>query len=228
MTTGQAPQTPQRRGERQNNTLLELIDRILDKGIVIDAWVRVSLLGIELLTIEARVVVSSIETYLHYAEAIANTALSSVPPPQAVEPTHVAAVSGEQRQPQSDGQQMHMLPQTQAEQILQQSQGPQHQAGPAGQAVQTLDGLQQQLTQAIQPILAAQQQQILQAVQSQLDPVVELLRERVRQELEAALEPNRKAIEHELEQALEPIRATLHDELARALGPVGDQLQQHV
>ena len=46
------------------------VDRILDKGIVVDAWVRVSLVGIELLAIEARVVVASVETFLKYAEAV--------------------------------------------------------------------------------------------------------------------------------------------------------------
>jgi len=56
-----------------SSSLVEVIDRILDKGIVIDAWVRVSLVGIELLAIEARVVVASVETYLKYAEAIGLT-----------------------------------------------------------------------------------------------------------------------------------------------------------
>ncbi len=54
--------------------LAEVIDRILDKGLVLDAWVRVSLLGLEILTIEARVVIASVETYLKYAEAIGLTA----------------------------------------------------------------------------------------------------------------------------------------------------------
>ena len=57
-----------------SSSLVEVIDRILDKGIVIDAWVRVSLVGIELLTIEARVVVASVDTFLKYAEAIGLTA----------------------------------------------------------------------------------------------------------------------------------------------------------
>ncbi|NQT48148.1 MAG: gas vesicle structural protein GvpA [Chloroflexi bacterium] len=57
-----------------SDTLVEVIDRILDKGVVVDAWVRVSLVGIELLTIEARVVVASVETFLKYAEAIGLTA----------------------------------------------------------------------------------------------------------------------------------------------------------
>ena len=57
-----------------SSSLVEVLDRILDKGIVIDAWVRVSLVGIEILAIEARVVVASVETYLKYAEAIGLTA----------------------------------------------------------------------------------------------------------------------------------------------------------
>ena len=51
-------------------SLIDVLDRVLDKGIVIDAWVRVSLVGIDLITIEARVVVASIDTYLRYAEAV--------------------------------------------------------------------------------------------------------------------------------------------------------------
>jgi hypothetical protein len=54
--------------------LAEVIDRILDKGLVLDAWVRVSLVGLEILTVEARIVVASVETYLKYAEAIGLTA----------------------------------------------------------------------------------------------------------------------------------------------------------
>jgi hypothetical protein len=59
------------------STLVEVVDRILDKGVVVDAWVRVSLVGIELLAIEARVVVASVETYLKYAEAIGLTATAA-------------------------------------------------------------------------------------------------------------------------------------------------------
>jgi hypothetical protein len=62
-----------------SSSLAEVIDRILDKGIVIDAWVRVSLVGIELLSIEARVVIASVETYLKYAEAVGLTASADVP-----------------------------------------------------------------------------------------------------------------------------------------------------
>lgn len=50
--------------------LADVIDTILDKGLVVDAYVRVSLVGIELLTIDARVVVASVDTYLRFAEAV--------------------------------------------------------------------------------------------------------------------------------------------------------------
>jgi hypothetical protein len=51
-------------------SLIDVLDRVLDKGIVIDAWVRVSLVGIDLLTVEARIVVASIDTYIKYSEAV--------------------------------------------------------------------------------------------------------------------------------------------------------------
>jgi gas vesicle structural protein len=62
-----------------SSSLGEVVDRILDKGIVVDAFVRVSLVGIELLSIEARVVAASVETYLKYAEAIGLTATVAAP-----------------------------------------------------------------------------------------------------------------------------------------------------
>ena len=67
-------QTQQRRGggylERPAPSgLADVIEVILDKGIVIDAYVRVSLVGIELLTIDARIVIASVDTYLRFAEA---------------------------------------------------------------------------------------------------------------------------------------------------------------
>ncbi len=57
-----------------SSSLAEVVDRILDKGIVVDAWARVSLVGIEILAIEARVVVASVDTFLKYAEAVGLTA----------------------------------------------------------------------------------------------------------------------------------------------------------
>ncbi len=59
--------------------LLDVLDRVLDKGIVIDAWVRVSLVGIDLITVEARVVVASIDTYLKYSEAVSQVTPVSKP-----------------------------------------------------------------------------------------------------------------------------------------------------
>src|ERR687885_2564714 len=50
--------------------LADVVDLILDKGLVIDLYVRVSLVGIELLTIDARIVVASVDTYLRFAEAV--------------------------------------------------------------------------------------------------------------------------------------------------------------
>jgi hypothetical protein len=54
----------------QPSGLADVIDTILDKGMVIDAYVRVSLVGIEVLTVDARVVVASVDTYLRFAEAV--------------------------------------------------------------------------------------------------------------------------------------------------------------
>jgi len=59
------------------SSLIDVLDRVLDKGIVIDAWVRVSLIGIELLAVEARIVVASIDTCFAYETALAQPALRS-------------------------------------------------------------------------------------------------------------------------------------------------------
>src|ERR1700738_3114867 len=75
------PHTPPRQQKKRSHamaverspsgsSLIDGLDRVLDKGIVIDAWVRVSLVGIDLITVEARIVVASIETYLKYSEAV--------------------------------------------------------------------------------------------------------------------------------------------------------------
>ena len=58
--------------------LADVIEVILDKGLVIDAYVRVSLIGIELLTIDARVVIASVDTYLRFAEATNRLDLQAV------------------------------------------------------------------------------------------------------------------------------------------------------
>jgi hypothetical protein len=64
--------------------LADVIDTILDKGLVIDAYVRVSVIGIELITIDARIVIASVDTYLRFAEAVnrldlSETKLSGLP-----------------------------------------------------------------------------------------------------------------------------------------------------
>jgi hypothetical protein len=59
-----------REGDLGRGNLLDVLDRILDKGIVIDAWGRVSVAGIDLIGIDAWVVVASIQTYLNYAESL--------------------------------------------------------------------------------------------------------------------------------------------------------------
>ncbi|PYR94885.1 MAG: hypothetical protein DMF84_02480 [Acidobacteria bacterium] len=68
-------------------SLIDVLDRVLDKGIVIDAWVRVSLVGIDLITVEARIVVASIDTYLKYSEAVGSVAPISRPSPVAELPS---------------------------------------------------------------------------------------------------------------------------------------------
>jgi hypothetical protein len=68
-------QTQQRRSsggylERpQPSSLADVLDTILDKGLVIDAFIRISVVGIELITIDARIVIASVDTYLRFAEA---------------------------------------------------------------------------------------------------------------------------------------------------------------
>ena len=79
MTTAMQPQR-QSSGIAQRPSpsgLADLISTILDKGLVIDAYVRVALVGIELLTIDARIVVASVDTYLRFAEAVNRLELQS-------------------------------------------------------------------------------------------------------------------------------------------------------
>jgi gas vesicle structural protein len=76
------PSTLQRPGgayvqRSSSGGLYEVIDVILDKGLVIDVFLRVSLVGIELLTVDARIVIASVDTYLRFAEAVNRLELSS-------------------------------------------------------------------------------------------------------------------------------------------------------
>ena len=78
--------------------LVDVLDRVLDKGIVIDAWLRVSLVGVSLITVEARVVVASTETYLQHATIINHFALPPIrmsfpAPPSGRSPRYIARKS---------------------------------------------------------------------------------------------------------------------------------------
>jgi hypothetical protein len=73
------------RSSPSGGTLADILDRVLDKGIVIDAWAAVSLLGVEILTIQAKVVVASVETYLKYADAIAAVGTQPAEKPKPIE-----------------------------------------------------------------------------------------------------------------------------------------------
>src|SRR5215208_3045011 len=80
---GRAQQTLAPRGGVQkmggSSGLAEVLNVILEKGIVVDVWVRVSIIGIEILTVEVRAVIASVDTYLRYAEAIGLTSIAAAP-----------------------------------------------------------------------------------------------------------------------------------------------------
>lgn len=78
-------------------SLIDVLDRVLDKGIVIDAWVRVSLVGIDLITVEARVVVASIDTYIKFSEAVGHIAPVSRPAVEGSTPDELAAENAQLR-----------------------------------------------------------------------------------------------------------------------------------
>jgi hypothetical protein len=85
------------------SSLADVLDLILDKGLVVDAYVRVSVAGIELLTIDARVVVASVDTYLRFAEAVNRLDLAPT------EQSGIEALTGGGRQEdrQEDGEDEH-------------------------------------------------------------------------------------------------------------------------
>ena len=62
------------------SSLADVVDLILDKGLVIDAYVRVAVIGIELITIDARIVIASVDTYLRFAEAVNRLDLAQTGP----------------------------------------------------------------------------------------------------------------------------------------------------
>ena len=62
------------------SSLADVINTILDKGLVIDVYIRVSLVGIEILTVDARIVIASVDTYLRFAEAVNRLDLTETHP----------------------------------------------------------------------------------------------------------------------------------------------------
>lgn len=80
MTTAVQPASETGSGPPSSSSLADVLDTILDKGLVIDAYVRVSLVGIELLTIDARIVIASVDTYLRFAEAVNRLDISEQQP----------------------------------------------------------------------------------------------------------------------------------------------------
>ena len=74
---GEAVTAPAVNRAPRPSSLADVLDVVLDKGIVVDAYVRVALLGIELVTVDARVVIASVDTYLRFAEAVSRLDLHS-------------------------------------------------------------------------------------------------------------------------------------------------------
>ena len=70
MTLQQAGQGPLSGGESGSSTLADVVETVLDKGVVIDAQVNVGVIGIQLINIDARIVIASVDTYLRFAEAV--------------------------------------------------------------------------------------------------------------------------------------------------------------
>jgi hypothetical protein len=81
----------------QPSGLAEVVDIILDKGLVIDAYVRVSLIGIEILTIDARIVIASVDTYLRFAEAVGRLNLAQADESQGLPELMESVTSGGSR-----------------------------------------------------------------------------------------------------------------------------------
>jgi gas vesicle structural protein len=78
-------------------SVIDVLDHVLDKGIVIDAWVRVSLVGIDLITLEARVVVASIDTYRKHTGAISQLPSIARPMLTVIAPPNATTITGSRR-----------------------------------------------------------------------------------------------------------------------------------
>src|SRR4051812_46259188 len=81
-------------GRPGGGTLADVVDIILDKGLVVDAYVRVSLIGIEILTIDARIVIASVDTYLRFAEAVGRLDLQAADDSQGLPDLMESVTSG--------------------------------------------------------------------------------------------------------------------------------------
>lgn len=105
MVTGNTTYNPTIRTPPGSSSLADILDLILDKGIVIDAYVRVSLVGIELLTVDARIVIASVDTYLRWAEAVHRLVLVSRPRevPDMVEDAASGGVASKAKKLMGDG-----------------------------------------------------------------------------------------------------------------------------
>jgi len=132
-------------------SLIDVLDRVLDKGLVIDLWARVSVVGLEVLTVEARVVVASVDTYLRYAQAIGLTPLASRPPVEPSEGQLDRAQRGNQPGLLGSGN-------GHGQGALNQGPAAQQQAGSGGQQALP-SGLADQLRSIIQQLEGGQGQQ---------------------------------------------------------------------
>ena len=133
----------QAEGVGRSLSLFDMVDRILDKGLIIDAYVSVSIVGIELLVIRARLVVASLETYLRYASAMGLYGEPGGVVQKGASPKEMGSKKGEL--PKQQEQQGQQKPQQGQEQQLQ-------------QLLQQLGQLgQQPLQQATKPLQQVQQ-----------------------------------------------------------------------
>jgi hypothetical protein len=111
----------QAEGVGRSLSLFDMIDRILDKGLIIDAYVSVSIVGIELLVIRARLVVASLETYLRYASAMGLYGEPGGVVQKGASPKEMGSKKGElPKQQEQQGQQQPQQGQQQLQQLLQQ------------------------------------------------------------------------------------------------------------
>jgi hypothetical protein len=112
----------QAEGVGRSLSLFDMVDRILDKGLIIDAYVSVSIVGIELLVIRARLVVASLETYLRYASAMGLYGEPGGVVQKGASPKEMGSKKGElpKQQEQQGQQQPQQGQQQQLQQLLQQ------------------------------------------------------------------------------------------------------------